>query len=85
MTPHDLYVADAKYAHQTHRPRVLVRCAKCGHLGIGMIETAGDRVIARRYDTEFDTGWWWGFDELKLLGMPTACPAAGREAGGHAA
>ena len=73
---HDLYVLDAQYSHSPTRPRVLVRCGRCGHLGIGMIDTDGDRRIAARYDSQFDTGHWWGFDDLRLLGMPSACPGA---------
>ena len=71
---HDLYVLDAQFAHSEQRPRVLVRCGCCGRLGVGMIETAGDRVVAARYDSQHDTGHWWGFDSLRLLGMPARCP-----------
>lgn len=73
MTRHDLYVVDAQYAHEHVRPRVLVQCGRCNRLGVGMIETIGDRAIARRHDTKHDTGHWWGFDDLKLLGMPSSC------------
>lgn len=74
MTSHDLYVVDAQFAHMDVRPRVLVRCGKCSMLGVGMIETIGDRAIARRYDAQCDTGHWWGFDDLKVLGMTSRCP-----------
>lgn len=76
MSEHDLYIVDAKYAHRDIRPRVLVRCGRCNRLGIGMIETIGDRRIARRYDAEYDTGHWWNFDDLRLLGIPSFCPGA---------
>lgn len=79
---HDFYVIDATYSHSDVRPRVLVRCGACGHLGIGMIESAGDRRIAARYDSQFDTGHWWGFEDLRLLGIPHECPGRLR---GHAA
>lgn len=73
---HDLYIVDGQFAHRPIRPRVLVRCGQCGQLGVGMIDTPGDRRIADRYDSEFDTGHWWGFDSLRLLGMPDECPGA---------
>lgn len=74
MTDHDLYVVDAQFAHRDINPRVLVRCGRCNMLGIGMIETIGDRRIARRYDSQYDTGHWWNFDDLRLLGISSSCP-----------
>lgn len=73
---HDLYVVDGQYAHAAARPRVLVRCVRCGRLGIGMIEAAGDRLTASRHDSEHDAGHWWNFDNLRLLGMPGDCPGS---------
>ena len=72
---HDLYVTDACYALDTVAPRVLLRCSRCGRLGVGVIETQSDREYAATKDRQFDTGEWWNFDSLRITGAAGApCP-----------
>jgi len=72
---HDLYVTDATHALHPMVPRVLVRCCRCGRLGVGVIETDADRAYAGLRDREFDTGEWWFFDALRIVGSTAApCP-----------
>lgn len=78
MTGHDLYVADARFATDPMMPRVLLRCCRCGRLGVGMIETAGDLSYAATMDREFDTGVAWDFEALRIIGSAAApCPRGG--------
>ncbi len=72
---HDLYVFDARFATDPVTPRVQLRCCRCGRLGVGLIETAGDRAYAATKDREFDTGEWWDFEALRIIGSVAApCP-----------
>ena len=72
---HDLYVTDARYATDPLVPRVLLRCVRCGRLGVGMIESQSDRDYAATKDREFDTGEWWSFERLRIIGSAAAqCP-----------
>jgi len=81
---HDLYVTDATHALHPMVPRVLVRCCRCGRLGVGVIETDADRAYTSLMDREFDTGEWWCFDALRIIGSTAApCPrSATAPAGG---
>lgn len=75
---HDLYVTDATHALHPLMPRVLVRCCRCGRLGTGLIETEGDRAYALLKDRQFDTGEWWHFESLRIIGSASApCPRGG--------
>jgi hypothetical protein len=77
---HDLYVTDAAYAVDAMVPRVLLRCARCSRLGVGLIDTQSDRDYARLKDREFDTGEWWHFDELMIIGsLDAVCPNGGEK------
>ena len=69
---HDLYVTDATHALSPPAPRVLLRCCRCGRLGVGLIETASDRRYAATKDREFDTGEWWDFESLRIIGSVAA-------------
>lgn len=69
---HDLYVTDASHALSQVAPRVLLRCARCGRLGVGIIETQGDRDYAATRDRQFDTGEWWDFEALRITGSAAA-------------
>ena len=69
---HDLYVTDARYAADQLAPRVLLRCARCGCLGVGMIDTQEDREYAATKDRDFDTGEWWDFERLRIIGSAAA-------------
>jgi hypothetical protein len=69
---HDLYVTDATYAISPLVPRVLLRCERCGCLGVGIIETQSDRDYAATMDREFDAGEWWHFDALRIIGSAAA-------------
>jgi hypothetical protein len=51
---------------------VLLRCEQCGCLGVGIIETKSDRDYAATMDREFDTGEWWQFDALRIIGSAAA-------------
>lgn len=75
MVGHDLYVTDARFATDCISPRVLLRCAKCGRLGVGMIETASDRTYAATMDREYETGIAWDFEAMRIIGSAAApCP-----------
>lgn len=72
---HDLYVTDAKYATDPLVPRVLLRCCRCGRLGVGLIESSRDREYAASKDSEYDTGEWWHFEDLRITGSAASpCP-----------
>ena len=73
---HDLYVTDASFAAGALVPRVLLRCSRCSCLGIGIIETQGDRDYAAIKDRQYDTGEWWDFEALRITGMAD-CAAGG--------
>lgn len=78
MTGHDLYVTDARFAADPLVPRVLLRCCRCGRLGVGMIDTESDRDYAATMDREFDIGMAWDFESLRVVGSAAApCPRGG--------
>lgn len=78
MTGHNLHVTDARFATDPLVPRVLLRCCRCGRLGVGMIETESDRAYAATMDREFDTGVAWDFESLRIIGSAaTRCPRGG--------
>jgi hypothetical protein len=86
---HDIYVINATFAHNppTMVPRVLLLCARCSRLGVGLIETQSDRDYATTKDREFDTVEWWHFDDLRIIGSldaecPSDCESRGRGRGG---
>jgi hypothetical protein len=72
---HDYYVIDASHAISPIAPRVLLRCCRCNCLAIGLIESCSDLQYAATKDREFDTGEWWDFEELKVTGAASKCPA----------
>lgn len=72
---HDWYVTEATYATSPVASRVLLRCCRCNSLAIGLIQADDDRKYAGTKDRQFDTGEWWDFKDLKIMGAATSCPS----------
>lgn len=78
---HDYYVTEADRALCTIAPRVLLRCCRCNTLAIGLISSDRDREYAATKDRQFDTGEWWDFEGLKIIGAASECPSGGKKGG----